>query len=36
MLKIKNLNKSFKKSAIGFYCDPDSTWKYYWVELFTN
>ena len=34
--KANILNKSFKKSAIGFYYDPDSKWKYYWVELFTN
>lgn len=34
--KANILNKSFKKSAIGFYYDPDSKWEYYWVELFTN
>lgn len=30
------LDKKFKKSALGFYYAPNSSWGYYWVEMFTN
>lgn len=28
------LNEKFTESAVGFYYDSSSTWKYHWVQLF--
>lgn len=34
--KANILTKGYKRSAIGFYYDPDSSYRYYWVQMFSD